>query len=1011
MKAFGPFADEQTVHFSAISDRSLFLIHGPTGSGKTSILDAICFALYGQTSVSDRPSGYLRSHHADAPVQTEVVLTFSLGAITYRVERIPEQMRPKSRGDGFTKQTATAILFRKKSSPDEQEWEIIADRWNRVTEQIEDILGFKCDQFRQVVMLPQGEFRKLLNASSQEKQSILAVLFKTDRYKHIEDALKEKSKQIRQQYDQISTQITMLLESCSCKSLEELSGIIDNLSKSHMSEEEKSVILQKKEAQLLIELAERQQILLRFDELDAAEKELFDLQKQQETIQHFQDELKNAQKAMHIIPTENNLGKIRSEYENCSKQCNRFQSDLEKTRLHYSKIQKRQLEIPDLEKQRDQLNVKLDTISKLIPKISRLDESRKRFNDTERKVTEYRQLVSTEKQHLDSIKTALGKLHENMAQLREQATTVELLKIQLRDVQNRRKDVEQVHNLNKEIALVQQKLDFQKANFSKFDSELEEKKTRLEQMEHLQYQCRAALLALTLSNNMPCPVCGSTDHPSPAHSETALPDEKQITVLKNETKKDELIRDHERSEIEKTEQVLIRLQKEHSLLSETSTSQLHSIEEIEKDLKRITSDLQRAEQASAKLKKNTGDIERGEKALTDSEKKVQDLTEALTDHLTSCSSAETELRNLENEIPPELNEKTKIATEQQLITGKISTISGTIDAIRNDFEKVSRDISSLETSSNSSKERLTALEIELHDCSLLFRNELASSDFTDEAHYIRSKRTGPEITNLQQRIESFNRSFHSATDRMVRAQNSCTDCERPDVECYQNLLKETKASITESISIISTIRNQRAVLDKTYADLRVLYEKTSRNEKEYGMAASISEVCSGNNSMRITFERFVLASLLDEVLSAGTQRLTIMSQNRYSLHRARTHLDQRTSGGLDLMVFDSYTGISRPTSSLSGGESFLAALSLALGLADVVQSHSGGIILDTLFVDEGFGSLDAEALDCAFQALSDIGRTGRLIGIISHVAELRERIDTRLELIHGKHGSAVSFNF
>jgi exonuclease SbcC len=308
-----------------------------------------------------------------------------------------------------------------------------------------------------------------------------------------------------------------------------------------------------------------------------------------------------------------------------------------------------------------------------------------------------------------------------------------------------------------------------------------------------------------------------------------------------------------------------------------------------------------------------------------------------------------------------------------------------------------------------SKERVNNLDSELHKNESCFQEALATAGFTSKEHYRLSCKTSDELAAMCKRIETFSRLFHSALDRKTRAQKKCESLELPDIEAYQTQLREIKTELSNTISNCSTYRSELSILKKKQAEIHNLYQKVSACEKEYGMTTSLSDVCSGNNSMRITFERFVLATLLDEVLSAGTHRLAIMSQNRYSLHRAKTHADLRTSGGLDLMVFDSYTGISRPTSSLSGGESFLASLSLALGLADVVQSHAGGIVLDTLFVDEGFGSLDTEALDCAFQALAEIGKSGRLIGIISHVGELKERIDARLELIHGKHGSAVTF--
>jgi exonuclease SbcC len=211
-----------------------------------------------------------------------------------------------------------------------------------------------------------------------------------------------------------------------------------------------------------------------------------------------------------------------------------------------------------------------------------------------------------------------------------------------------------------------------------------------------------------------------------------------------------------------------------------------------------------------------------------------------------------------------------------------------------------------------------------------------------------------------------------------------------------------------SKQIASHSQNLENLLSKKTAILKITSEIRAL-EQQYGIAGRLHEIASGNNPLRMTFERFILASLLDEVLFAGTRRLKIMSSGRFEMHRALASIDLRTSGGLDLQIFDTYTGTSRPVTSLSGGESFLAALSLALGLADIVQSNAGGIRLETIFIDEGFGSLDAEALDLAFQALSNLGLGGRLVGIISHVTELRERIDTRLEVVSDRKGSSTRF--
>ncbi len=1010
VKAFGPFANEQIIDFTRLSDRTLFLIHGPTGSGKTSILDAICFALYGQTSVSERPSVTIRSHHANVSVQTEVTLAFTVGSKIFRIERIPEQLRPKSRGEGLTRQTASAILFQKSNAPDKPEWEILEDRWLRVTEKIEEILGFKCDQFRQVVMLPQGEFRKLLNASSQEKQAILAILFKTGRYKQIEDILKEKSKEIKQSYDSISSQITMYLDSCSCRSIDELEQTMNSLAQSQVEVNEQRAKLQLQEEELLKLIAEKQITLTRFTELESAQSAFYSLQQQQPAITEMQHGLEKAVKAAQLHPIEQALEKCTTEIQGYTRQLEQNKNTAKACQQRFEEVHKRHQQIPTLEKRREQLQLELERINQLLPKISRLDEARALFLQAEQKMTSCKDTLLKQKLHLESIVAALNKLKENHKMVLEQAGLLELLKVQYREIETRKRNLQKILQLDVEITQVSDALSIQTNRFQSICTELENKLQLLEQLEKLQYEHRAALLALTLKDNIPCPVCGSIDHPHPAQSDTALPDEKQIEQLKKELKKGESAKESQRIEIEKKEQDLIRFQKEHAVLHEQLGENGHNLPEIEQTLTKLSSDLKNAELASVKLQKSAADIERGEKAQNETEKKISTLSSEHDLLLQELSIAQAEYQTLNAEIPPEYSNSNAINEKLQQISVEITSINNQIALIRENLEIVLKEKSSLEATGNSIHDRLMALNVELKNSTAQFLDQITTCGFADENHYKASVKSDAEITSLRNAIDSFNLQLHSANDRMQRALKECENSKKPEIEFYENQLRELKKEIGEAISQQSEIQSQLFQLGQKRAELQKLTQKVKLNEKEYAMAASLSDVCSGNNSMRITFERFVLASLLDDVLAAGTERLAIMSQNRYSLHRAKTHLDLRTSGGLELMVFDSYTGISRPASSLSGGESFLAALSLALGLADVVQSYSGGIVLDTLFIDEGFGSLDSEALDCAFQALADIGKNGRLVGVISHVSELKERIDTRLELMNGKHGSSVVFN-
>ncbi len=262
---------------------------------------------------------------------------------------------------------------------------------------------------------------------------------------------------------------------------------------------------------------------------------------------------------------------------------------------------------------------------------------------------------------------------------------------------------------------------------------------------------------------------------------------------------------------------------------------------------------------------------------------------------------------------------------------------------------------------------------------------------------------------LDEDIRKFEGELQAARDRLNRAIESAQNLESVNVELLEEEYNKIKEEIERLIATDTTLKNQKVSVGNWLKHLDNIKKELERLEKEYGVVGHLADVASGRNQFGITFQRFVLSSLLEDVLLVASKRLQMMSKGRFALQRTRTRSDQRVTGGLDLEIYDSYTGTNRSVSSLSGGESFLASLSLALGLSDVVQSYAGGVQLETIFIDEGFGSLDSEALDCALKALMDLRQGGRLVGIISHVQELKECIDVRLEVISDKKGSVARF--
>ena len=290
-----------------------------------------------------------------------------------------------------------------------------------------------------------------------------------------------------------------------------------------------------------------------------------------------------------------------------------------------------------------------------------------------------------------------------------------------------------------------------------------------------------------------------------------------------------------------------------------------------------------------------------------------------------------------------------------------------------------------------------------------FNSSVIASGFADEAEYLRAKRTPDEIAALDKQIKAYDQAVHSAQDRLERARQASKSLAQPNLPALEAAWTLAKRHVESTIRDEEAQRNDLVKLEGWVEELGGLAEELNRREKRYAILGRIAEVANGKNPLNLTFQRFVLSAKLDDVLREASKRLLIMSEGRFFLRIAGAPLNRRASGGLDLEVSDTWTDETRPVKTLSGGESFYTSLALALGLADVVQAYSGGIRLDTIFIDEGFGSLDSDKLDRAIQTLEDLKEGGRLVAIISHVDSLQERVPARLEVSIGLHGSTARF--
>ncbi len=736
LRAFGPFARETIVDYRELGGRGMFLIAGPTGAGKTTTLDAKMFALFGETSGSERRPWQMRSQHADPDLLTEVVFDFALGGESYRVRRLPEQERPARRGPGTVSQRPLATLWRRSAGAgDADDGEVLADGWEKVNEKVEELVGFRADQFRQVVLLPQGEFRRFLSANSSEREEILEALFRTEVYRRIEEALKEAADRLKGEADDLRLEEETTLRNASAAGRGELE------SRKAAGE-------------------------ARAAELAAKVKELGDRE----------DFLARAITAAREIAR-----KIR---------------EREEARLR-QQVARAALKIA---------NGVLAEADLAIAGEKGREEERRRADEEAR---------------------TLG----------ERARRLEALPAL------RRED----EAASRAAAALEADLELRRAAAHRLEAEWS--------------RGQAAILAERLEPGRPCGVCGSTAHPAPARSDRAVPREAEVLAARGA---------------------------------------LRALEE------RRGGALRRAADAEARVRAL------GEDAAVD-------------------------VRAVEAALAAALE--------------RVRALGAALEAAQ--------------------------------EASGLARVSFARAD----------------------------QAAQDADQRARLAEDAAAGLEPAPAGPLEEEFAAVNGERERAVRLETTVRNETERIAGTLEQLDRIASRRDAVEKEYAVLGRVADAANGRNPHRLTLQRFVLRSLLEEVLGAATGRLGAMSRGRYALQVVRSPCDGRSAGGLELEVHDAWTGAARPVATLSGGEGFLASLALALGLADVVQSRAGGIRLDTVFVDEGFGTLDEEVLDLAIRTLTDLRRDGRLVGIISHVRELRERIDARLEISSDRETSAARFVF
>lgn len=1009
IQAFGPFVDKEEIDFSLLGNSPLFLINGPTGSGKSSILDAICFSLYGKTTGAERDAAQMRCDQADPKTLTEVTLDFSLGDKQYRVSRSPTQQRAKVKREGFTEHNGEANLWEIDSFGDTNL--IVTKKLKEVTTEIENLTGLNVEQFRQVMVLPQGKFRELLNADSSDRKKIFSKLFQTSIYTRIEESLKNKAISINNDKKAHDNQIKGILDGADLSTEDEVQSNLDKelpeFKKAIKYKDSMSTSLQN---QLNIKKT-AETSLNQYAELEKTKTKLKQKEQLEPEIKEKKEALLNARNAEKITPLFKDLTRVSNEHQQIVVEINDSEQQSKQLKSNYEKANKELSQSKEEAKGADKLKQTVIELKQYKNKADKLEASKLK-----------------EKQSQASYKTSSDNLLNTRNKLDDKTKYKQTLEKTASEIQNKLTDLGQKQIELKQTEQQKQqllKLDTKKTEYKKLiilqkngQAELERLQKELEssisyakQQELFWHTAQAAILAKELKEDEPCPVCGSLEHPKPI----SLTKNKQQIVTKEQV-------DIARAKMEDNRIVMQEASNGLNDVNSQIKQITQAIAELEKDLGDAVSDMlddviQKFEIIKADvalLEKSKIDLEGinnnihecnkevGKLNVAVSEMQVQDEADNIQFKLNQAT-----VKQIEKELPEQYREKSKLQLAQQELEEKIINLTGSLEKAQLNFDESKTSVTKQETYLKGLVTRADELNKKSAEARSKWDKSIVSSPFTTEEQYKAAILTDDDQESLSNILSTYKDELIHIKGELEQQQKTLKDSSKPDLEQINILCDEKQTLFTAAENTWKELDARVNQLKTVKSKLKKAHEKSAMLEDEYAIYGTLSNVANGRTGNYISLQSFVLSILLDDVLIEASRRLNIMTKGRYQLLRKQDKSKGNKASGLDLDVEDSYTGKSRSVSTLSGGESFMAALALALGLSDVVQAYAGGIKLDTLFIDEGFGSLDQESLDLAIRTLIDLQATGRMIGIISHVSELKEQMSLRLDVISSKTGSTI----
>ena len=982
LSAFGPYPDTITIDFESFQEDGLFLITGPTGSGKTMIFDAMIFALYGKTSGQIRQTDSLRCDHALNEIPTFVEFSFSLHQQNYTIKRNPKYYLE---GKKTPKQPSALLTL-----PDGKMVEGIKE----VNQKMISLLGVDDQQFKQICMIAQGEFTKLIMASSDEREKVLRELFHSETYQKLEEKLKVHLKVYQDKYDLLLNKRKDLMQELQIEDHQEYLSKQTKLIASQQKEyDDLKKDLDQKKQQLQLYRLQNQRLI----QLKDLKQQFQDLKKQENDYQELNktvDTLKKAQETNYLyisyIKQQKKLQTLNLNQEDFLKQLKKLEKDYQEKKVQANSLDYKQ-------QTKEKLQNQIQETKQLINQIYQYQND---YQNLQTLKQQYRMLDEEHKLFLkkkEKFENGLQRDQERIQSEQQVQSKYELIKQQYVRLNEQKVKVHQLSDYYDQILkLNENKSDLQE-DYTVVEKQVDYEKMQYNQMEKLYFRKQAGIFALQLKEDQPCPICGSLHHPHPAQIEKEDITKEKLDQQAKKVKQQE----HRLQDI--LQKILLSNQKKEMLVKQTKqlSSELNIQEELSKEifikeLNHLSKDEKRMKKEYLELQDELKYIQKLKKSVALSLKDMSTYESKELKQAQSLENIQVQIHQLSGKLDDSMRqyEIGEVNKNYQQVQKEHRQLSLEIETIQQDYEKVKNKYLEIKTKISSLNQQIIQ-EQEIYD-ELDNKYHTALDAFINEEEFLNLKTQINQISILEKKYQDYLISLKSLNEQIISLENEVKDSTYVDLSSLSETIKEVNQQLREKNDDLEKLKIDYSLKEKMIKDIQKINQQLEKDEDTYQRYLDLYNLASGKNNARVSIERYVLATYFENMLIYANVIMKQLSQGRYQLLRKDDAGKGRSQQGLELDVFDQESGNIRSIKTLSGGESFKAALSLALGLSRMVQDYAGGIELNTLFIDEGFGSLDSQSLDQAMNCLMELHHENKLIGIISHVSDLKDRIERQL---------------